>query len=228
MNVSAGPPALSLSTSVGRQNRACILQLHCPSVCDWPVYKQSDPWRLRCGHPTSYVSYTLSAMDCSRGVGCGINETEAQCAITNCTLRASGTVPATGMSNPQWGLCRHYFVYYVSWHGTASVDLLFIWWFCQRLAWCNLYCTARPSESISPRGILIPRLWLWLLTGWINFEVVGVVHFLAFAHAEGRMMIEMFQAMWAGIMGGGWGVDSTQSSHFQSLSNSHRLPLGLV
>jgi len=101
MNVSAGPPALSLSTSVGRQNRACILQLHCPSVCDWPVYKQSDPWRLRCGHPTSYVSYTLSAMDCSRGVGCGINETEAQCAITNCTLRASGTVPATGMSNPQ-------------------------------------------------------------------------------------------------------------------------------
>jgi len=40
MNVSAGPPppALSLSTSVGRQNRSCILQLHCPSVCDWPVY----------------------------------------------------------------------------------------------------------------------------------------------------------------------------------------------
>jgi hypothetical protein len=70
--------------------------------------------------------------------------------------------------------------------------------FCQRSAWCNLYCTARPSDSISPRGILIPRLWLWLLTGWINFEVVGVMRFLAFAHAEGRMMIEMFQAMWAG------------------------------
>ena len=30
-----------------------------------------------------------------------------------------------------------------------------------------------------------------------------MVHLLAFAHAEGRMMIEMFQAMWVGSMGGG-------------------------
>ena len=33
--------------------------------------------------------------------------------------------------------------------------------------------------------------------------MVSVVHFLAFAHADGRMMIEMFQAMWAGSMGVG-------------------------
>ena len=47
--------------------------------------------------------------------------------------------------------------------------------------------------------------------GWIKFEYIIsiyiyiVVHLLAFAHAEGRMMIEMFQAMWVGSMGGGEG-----------------------
>ena len=37
---------------------------------------------------------------------------------------------------------------------------------------------------------------------YIYIYILIVVHLLAFAHAEGRMMIEMFQAMWVGSMGG--------------------------
>jgi len=48
---------------------------------------------------TSYVSCHFVFMDCSQSVG-GINETESHCAINNCTLRVSGTVPTTGLSNP--------------------------------------------------------------------------------------------------------------------------------
>jgi hypothetical protein len=89
MNVSAGPPVLSLTTSVGRKNLSCILQLHCLSVCDWPV------------------SWSVQSLETSLCLpGWGIKETESHCAITNCTLRPSGTVPAPGMSNPQWGLCH--------------------------------------------------------------------------------------------------------------------------
>jgi len=39
--------------------------------------------------------------------------------------------------------------------------------------------------------------------GWINLDVVGVLHFLVLVHAEEKMMIEIFQfqAMWAGTKG---------------------------
>ena len=62
---------------------------------------QSNPRRLLCCHPTSSgaVSVTLSVKDCSCGVG-GINEKESHCA-NNCTMRASMTVPASGLSNTQ-------------------------------------------------------------------------------------------------------------------------------
>ena len=43
-------------------------------------------------------------------------------------VRLPTAVPASGMSNPQWGLCWHHFVYYVSWNCTPSVDELLFWW----------------------------------------------------------------------------------------------------
>ena len=51
-----------------------------------------------------------------------------------------------------------YLVYYVSWHCTAFVDVLLVWWisFCQKLVCCNLYCTARPSESVPMDGMSNP------------------------------------------------------------------------
>ena len=81
---------------------SCNLQLHCQSVCDWPVYWSVQSVRTAVLAPNCVcVMSLLSAMECSCGVG-GNNETESShCAIYNCTLRASGTVPTSGLFNPQ-------------------------------------------------------------------------------------------------------------------------------
>ena len=56
------------------------------------------------------------------------------------------------------------------------------------------------------------RIKLDFISIYIYLYII-VVHLLAFAHAEGRMMIEMFQAMWVlGSMGGG-GEGWIQHSH---------------
>ena len=81
---------------------SCNLQLHCQSVCDWPGYWSVQSVRTAVLAPNCVcVRSPLSAMDCSCGVG-GNNETESShCAIYNCTLRALGTVPTSGLFNPQ-------------------------------------------------------------------------------------------------------------------------------
>ena len=61
-----------------------------------------SPIREDCGTDTQprLCHVTLSVMGCSCGVG-GYNETASRLAIYNCTMRASVTVPASGLSNPQ-------------------------------------------------------------------------------------------------------------------------------
>jgi hypothetical protein len=44
--------------------------------------------------------------------------------------------------------------------------------FCQWSAWCNLFCNARPSESVSPCGISNPYLWLC----WHAFSAMVSLH----------------------------------------------------
>jgi len=75
------------------------LQLQCQSVCDWPVDWSVQSVRTTVLTP-NLVCVMSPLMGCSCWVG-GYNETESHYAFYNCTMRASGTVPTSGLSNLQ-------------------------------------------------------------------------------------------------------------------------------
>ena len=125
----------------GDRVRWCTLQLHCRSVCDWHVYCSVQPWKITLLTP-NLVCVMSPCLSWVAHVGSILSEGGEMLFLLHYPVRAwqeerrqSRVVQATtALPECLWLAClllsptlneavlTLYFVYYVSWHCTVSVD----------------------------------------------------------------------------------------------------------